>query len=200
MMEFKVVDYTTPKSILFVANAPRADFHVTFLKGSSLAQDVNGRKIVKAGTVYPANDSTAVGVVAEDYDVTDGDKAGAVIYIGSIDKNKMPEVPTAEALTAMKGLFFMPFNYTVATKVKLNKNSLSFSSGDAQTLTATVEGFGVEEESPVYTWRSSDESVATVSNGTVTPVGTGVAIVTCSTIINGKEVEAECKVISTYTA
>ena len=43
-----------------------------------LATQINGRYIVQAGTIYPANDTTAIGIVVYDYDVTDGDKVMAV--------------------------------------------------------------------------------------------------------------------------
>lgn len=35
-------------------------------------QTINDRKIVKAGTPYPANDATCEGVIFQDVDVTDG--------------------------------------------------------------------------------------------------------------------------------
>ena len=63
----------------------------TFLKGDTRATDVNGKKIIKAGTVYPANGATAVGIVFNDYDVTDGDVSGAILlegYVKKLEKSK----------------------------------------------------------------------------------------------------------------
>ena len=31
----------------------------------------NGRKVLKAGTIYPSNDTNAVGIIYQDVDVTD---------------------------------------------------------------------------------------------------------------------------------
>ena len=43
-------------------------------------QTVNGRKIVKAGTPYPANDATCEGVIFEDVDVTDGEAPATLCF------------------------------------------------------------------------------------------------------------------------
>lgn len=44
--------------------------------GASASED--GRKYVLMGTVWPANDATAEGIVYEDIDVTDGDAPGRI--------------------------------------------------------------------------------------------------------------------------
>lgn len=54
---------------------------------------VDGRYIVKAGTIYPKNDATAIGVVLNDYDVTDGDAMMAVVVHGFIKKAALPVAP-----------------------------------------------------------------------------------------------------------
>lgn len=60
-----------------------------------LATLVDGRYVVKAGTFYPANDATAIGVVLNDYDVTDGDAMMAVVMHGFIKLAALPEAPDA---------------------------------------------------------------------------------------------------------
>jgi len=55
----------------------------------------DGRYIVKAGTFYPANNATAIGVVLNDYDVTDGDAMMAVVIHGFIKKEALPAEPDA---------------------------------------------------------------------------------------------------------
>jgi hypothetical protein len=74
-----------------------------------------GRYIVKAGTIYPANDSTAIGIVLNDYDVTDGDAMLSVAIHGVIKTSALPAVPVANALAAMKQLSFLPIagSYTI---------------------------------------------------------------------------------------
>jgi hypothetical protein len=44
----------------------------------------NGSKYVPMGTIYPANDATAEGIVYEDVDVTTGDMPGSVVLDGCV--------------------------------------------------------------------------------------------------------------------
>lgn len=68
------------------------------------ATTVNGRKYVKAGTVYPANDATAVGIVYEDVDVTTGDMPGSVVLKGVVYEDRLPEaVDTYSSATVPSG-------------------------------------------------------------------------------------------------
>ena len=57
--------------------------------------------------------------------------------------------------------------------------------GDALTITATVT-----PSDATYTWESSDEAIATVENGVVTPVGKGIATITAKS----SDVKATCEV------
>ena len=51
----------------------------------------DGRKIVPSGTVFPANDETAIGIVFNDVDVTNGDAPGSVLVEGWIIEERLPE-------------------------------------------------------------------------------------------------------------
>ena len=73
---------------------------------ATLVATVDGRKIIKAGTIFPANDKTAKGVVFYDLDVTDGAATGTVIYRGTVKVNQIPVAPSAAALKAMTQLKF----------------------------------------------------------------------------------------------
>ena len=67
---------------------------------------------------------------------------------------------------------------TGETSISLDKANLRFVKTDltAQTLTATVTPSDATDKT--VTWTSSDEAVATVANGVVTPVAPGEAIIT----------------------
>lgn len=65
-----------------------------------VAADENGMKIVKAGTPYPANDSTCKGYLLHDVDVTQGDAPGTYIFEGSIDNKKLTETGVAVSAEA----------------------------------------------------------------------------------------------------
>ena len=73
----------------------------------------------------------------------------------------------------------------------LDKSTLTFASSaaDAQALTATTSPVG-----ETVTWKSSKTTVATVSNGTVTPVGAGTCTITATTEIDGLTYTATCAV------
>jgi hypothetical protein len=75
---------------------------------ASLGVQDGDRKIVPAGTVIPANDATAIGILVNDMDVTHGDTVGAVYTAGHLYGNYLPAVPAAAAITALsaRGLYF----------------------------------------------------------------------------------------------
>lgn len=106
-VEHKSQNYVTGKQILVFP-----DHYVsvaqTFTKGDAAATTVDGRKIIKAGTIYPANDASAKGVVWADYDVTDGDVTGALIIHGFVKTAALPATPADAAKTALPMVAFMP--------------------------------------------------------------------------------------------
>ena len=73
-----------------------------------LATLVDGKYVVKAGTIYPANNATAIGVVLNDYDVTDGDAMMAIVIHGFIKVAALPAIPSANAISALKQITFNP--------------------------------------------------------------------------------------------
>lgn len=66
----------------------------------------NGSKYVKMGTVYPANDATAEGIVYEDVDVTTGDMPGSVVTAGEVYEDRLPVALAEAAKTALTGKGF----------------------------------------------------------------------------------------------
>ncbi len=80
---------------------------------------------------------------------------------------------------------------TVAvTGVSLNQTSLTLTAGNSETLTATVSPNNATDKT--ITWSTSNPSVATVSNGKVTAVAEGSAIITVTT--NDGKKTATCNV------
>jgi len=103
-----------------------------------LATLVDGRYVVKAGTIYPANDTTAVGVVLNDYDVTDGDATLAVVIHGFIKTAALPAVPTADAIAALKQIQFVPIGDTITVDYG-PVVALTYEAGATEAGTDTVE-------------------------------------------------------------
>lgn len=63
--------------------------------------NADGEKIVPAGTVYPANNATAKGIIFEDVDVTDGDRIASLIVAGRVLQNRLPVTVAAAAKTPL---------------------------------------------------------------------------------------------------
>ena len=111
-MKMKVTEYGAPaKQILAIPDhyvalgfkhnkATSGDEGLAVLEG--------GRYIVKAGTIYPSNDANAIGVILNDYDVTDGDQMMAVVIHGFIKVAALPAIPSANAISALKQITFNP--------------------------------------------------------------------------------------------
>lgn len=106
-VEFKTQSYTTGKGILVFPDHYVSVAH-TFSKNDAVATTVDGRKVIKAGTIYPANNATAKGVVWADYDVTDGDVTGALIIHGFLKTAALPAAPSTEAKAALPMVAFLP--------------------------------------------------------------------------------------------
>ena len=105
-VSYKSQDYITGKQILAFPDHYVCRAH-TFLKGDAAAITEDGRKVIKAGTIYPTNDAKAIGVVFSDMDVTDGDMTGAILIHGFVKEAALPAVPAEEAKTALKQVTFL---------------------------------------------------------------------------------------------
>lgn len=106
-VKLTVQDYGNTKEILMFPDHYVAFAH-TFLKDDAASTLVDGKKIIKAGTIYPANNATAKGVVMYDVDVTNGDQSGALIIHGFIKQSAIPTAPAATALAALPLIKFFP--------------------------------------------------------------------------------------------
>lgn len=74
---------------------------------ATVAED--GSKYVPMGTIYPANDGTAEGIVYEDVDVTSGNMPGSVVLSGVVYENRLADELAEGAKTALeaKGFVFV---------------------------------------------------------------------------------------------
>ncbi|OFN02627.1 hypothetical protein HMPREF2626_01575 [Aerococcus sp. HMSC062A02] len=64
------------------------------------------KKTVKAGTIFPANDATAKGIVYKDVDVSNGAQEASIIVEGYILEERLPEKPSAEAKAQLAEIKF----------------------------------------------------------------------------------------------
>jgi len=165
-------------------------------KNSSLAKTVNGRQIVKAGTIFPANDATALGVVLHDYDVTDRDQNATIILHGFVKIAALPEAPTEAAEEVLPGVYFMPFRRTV---LDIKANFKNVIDSDSR-IFVRVAGTRFKGTNPVVTFApntsgltltfeevSADAKVITYTvAGTPVAGGSITANVAGAQVVNGK--------------
>jgi hypothetical protein len=171
-MKMKAIEYGAPAPQILATPDHYVAFgykHAKAVSGSTgLATLVDGRYIVKAGTIYPANDATAVGIVLNDYDVTDGDAMMAVVVHGFIKVAALPVVPVANAIGAMKQITFLPLAgaYTIGLE---SVTALTYAVGATTAGTKTIDvtllnGMTFRDAATTKTnWTIAGESTTKVS-------------------------------------
>lgn len=75
---------------------------------SNFIEKRNNRFYLKQGAVWPSNDANAKGIVAHDYDITDGNAIISLIVSGNVRTEMLPAKPTAAALTALRNIGLIP--------------------------------------------------------------------------------------------
>ena len=108
-MKFTEKQATMPIEILY------NDHYVgmpIMVASAGVTANSEGKKIVKAGKIYPANDDTATGVLLHDTDVTNGDAPGTIIIHGFIDNAKLIKngiTVSSDAVEALKLVEFIGY-------------------------------------------------------------------------------------------
>lgn len=95
----------TAERINFLASSKVQAFTYQ-VSDSGVVADENGKKIVKAGTILPANDGTAQGILYTDVDVTNGPQPGSLIVEAYVLEARLHTAPTVEAKAALKEIKF----------------------------------------------------------------------------------------------
>lgn len=93
----------TPGYFLASADCTRRTVQIA-ATGAAVTTANDGTKYVKAGTIYPANDATAKGIVYEDVDVTTGVMPGSLVTGGRVYEGRLPATPASAAKTALGAL------------------------------------------------------------------------------------------------
>lgn len=89
------------------------------------------RTIVPAGAIIPANGSTAVGILYEDIDVTDGDAAGSIITKGTVYEDRLPAAAESDAKSALTGITFVTAAPAIHRPAIFNKKLDALTVGSA---------------------------------------------------------------------
>lgn len=97
-----IVTTATASVANFLASATGLIRESCTVLATGVTADSYGRKIVPAGTILPANDATATGILFEDVDVTEGDHEGSLIIAGRIFSDRLPVAPAEAAIPVLK--------------------------------------------------------------------------------------------------
>lgn len=89
----------------FLASAKFQNF-TRQIDDTGVTANSEGKKIVKAGTVYKNENGVAIGLVFANVDVTNGPQPGAVMYEGWVYGARLPEVVTDADKATMPGIHF----------------------------------------------------------------------------------------------
>jgi len=105
MAGYHETQYTTKGNILAHPTGYSA-YSQTVAATDEAVATVEGAKVLLGGTVYPANDATAKGVVLHDYAFSDGDATvqAAILYIGDVKAGALKTPLAAEAKAALPGI------------------------------------------------------------------------------------------------
>jgi len=98
-------NYDKAEDVNFLASSRFTSFTYQ-VSDVGVTANAEGKKIVPAGTVYPANDATAIGILYTDVNVSEGPQPGAVLVDAWVIGSRLPVAPTADAKTAMKNIKF----------------------------------------------------------------------------------------------
>lgn len=174
-------DYTTGKQILIFPDHYVGLAH-TFAKDDAASVTIDGRKIVKAGTIYPSNDGNAIGIVFSDIDVTDGDCNGTIIVHGFVKTAALTANPASAAKSALKTIQFFPL---VAVTTTISGTGVAIANAEAKdtlhTIRVYISGAHFRPEASTLTnWTIVGENTSkvVVDNIVVADDGTYVDITT----------------------
>lgn len=111
-MKYKTIAYDSAKHILAMP-----DHYVSIARKATKADGMvvkeGDRFIIKAGTIYPSNDNKAIGVVLQDYDVTESDASMAIVLHGFIRADRLPTPPSDAALKNLRMIYFLKNDMTI---------------------------------------------------------------------------------------
>ena len=170
--------------------AARVDVTGVTLNKTATTLLVGGTETLTA-TIAPA-DATNKNVVWTSSD----DAVASVDEDGVVTANAVGTATitaTSEENEDIKATCTVTVNPVVVTGVTLNKTSTSIMFGSTETLTATVAPANATNKN--VSWTSSNTSVATVSEGVITPVSVGTTTITVTT--EDQDMTATCDVTIT---
>lgn len=145
--------------------------------GTGVEADEYGNKIIKAGTIYPADDSTAKGIIFTDVNVTHGEKTASLLVAGRVLNERLNISDEAVAALQAVGITFVDvpiISRTIVYDLGYTAGAGSFSAEDiAQTddgTILTITAVGNDNDTAICTVEldtsTNEVSVTEVTAGT----------------------------------
>lgn len=128
--------FTRNKKSFDVINFLQSEHFISFTRQiDGTHPQKNAQGIIPAGSFYPKNDGTAIGLTINDVDVSQGEQPVGVIVEGYVLEERLLEKPTQAAKQALKEIkFYGANNQPVATdsvaKVDKGKTDENTTGGD----------------------------------------------------------------------
>lgn len=109
-MKMKVQDFMGKTEILstvdhYIALGRKAPRATALAPGQTVV--INERRILRVGTYWAAEGSAPAGLVADNYDLTDGDQQIAVIVHGVVNRGRLPVALTYAQEQSLPGILFV---------------------------------------------------------------------------------------------
>ena len=173
----KGIHYGTGKKAVSYVTLTSSDISGTISQIKVNASGASGTS-AKVGVTVGGNafggDPKSISATATDYTFTGAASGEIVISITQTSATKALYCKSVEVTYSTGG------TETAVETIELNKNELTLTVDDEETLTATVSPDNASNKN--VTWESSNEDVATVVDGLVTAVGAGDATITCKSV------------------
>lgn len=150
-MKFSTTSVTQGKTIL-------ANDHYVAIPYDCSGVTANSDGIIPAGTILPANDSSAKGILLSDVD-KNKDTNGTLVIHGFVEKGKLPEAPESGAYSALKEIVFMN-DGNVVTEPTYVYTEVPYVFGEVASPTGNPKTSGYYEKSGDDYVASNDTSVS----------------------------------------
>lgn len=130
------------------------------------AVSANGGKYIPMGTVWPANSSSAIGLVYEDVDVSSGNMPGSVVTSGIVYEDRLPVSLQSAAKNALKasGFVFISSSPSVTRPADGTEGMTEIGVASAAGTASGDTAITISEYTP-----GADESYVYKTNSTAAP-------------------------------
>jgi len=133
----------TEKKVVQGVNILANDHYVAIPYDCSALSALATDGVIKEGTIIPANDATAIGVLLNPVVLAENPN-GTIVIHGFICKEKLPTAPATTTMTALSGISFLDVDGVPATAKCTLTYDLNKATGTAVTDSSSPYDYGAE--------------------------------------------------------